>query len=77
MPSVDYNALMLEMKRSPQFLQKYNNLTLKWCLENADKIIGGAYRLHEDEKVPSFSTSRKISKEEANNLFQSVDEIEI
>ena len=77
MPKVDYSALMLEMKRSPQFLQKCSNLTLKWCLENADKIIKGNYRLHEDAKPPDFSTSRSYTREEMNSLFQNVEDIEI
>lgn len=76
-PEVDLTKLMLEIKRSPQFLQKQNNLDLKWCLMHAEEIIKGNYRQLEDSKNKSNSTGRTYSSDELNKLFQNPEDIEI
>lgn len=76
MPKVDYNALMIAIKQS-QFLLLSDNLGLKWCLTNAEKIISGQYKNFSDKAKPNFSTARDYSKEEMNALFQDVNDIEI
>lgn len=76
MPAVDYDALMLAIKQSPNFLMKADNLSLKWCLEHANEIIAGKWKQYEDNKKQSNFTQREYNKDELNELFQSVDEIE-
>lgn len=77
MPAVDYDALMLAIKQSPQFLMKADNLSLKWCLEHANEIIAGKWKQYEDTKKQANFTQREYTAEELNALFQNVDEIEI
>lgn len=75
-PNIDYTALVLEMKKSPQFLKLHDNLTLKWCLTHAEDIIKGKYRQHEDQYKPNFK-QREYSDEFLNSLAQDINEIEI
>lgn len=77
MPAVDYNSLLKEIKRSPQFLQKNKALNLKWCIDNAEKIIKGTYKNWSDSGGKHFANERNYTREECNSLFQDIDEIEV
>ncbi len=77
MPAVDYTSLLKEIKQSPQFLQKNKALNLKWCIDNAEKIIKGTYRNINDSGGKHFANERNYSHEECNSLFQDIDEIEV
>ena len=81
---VDLTKLMLEIKRSPQYLMTHNQqIDLKWCLHNADKIISGKYQKYDDESPPKPSTFRNYSKEELEEISKlmfttdTIDQIEI
>lgn len=81
---VDLTKLMLEIKRSPQYLMSHNaQIDLKWCLHNADKIISGKYQKYADESPPKPSTFRNYSKEELDEINKlmfttdTIDQIEI
>lgn len=70
---VDLTKLMLEIKRSPQYLMSHNaQIDLKWCLHNADKIISGKYQKYADESPPKPSTFRNYSKEELEEINKSL-----
>lgn len=85
-PKVDYTKLMLEIKRSPQYLMsnKTNNLGLRWCLEHSEEIINGNYRQFEDERSNKKSYERDYTPEEMEEIQKSIvytadniDELEI
>ena len=78
MPTCDYDALMLEIKKSPQFLIVSKNLTLKWCLEHSADIISGKYRETSSEPpTKQKNINHTYSPEELNALFQKPDEVDI
>ena len=68
-PGIDYEKLTKEINRS-EFLWTKNNLTLKWILQNAEKIINGDYRSNEftfedDEKYNYDDMAEMDSDERA------------
>lgn len=77
--NVNMGLLINEIKGST-FLRTASNVTLKSCVVNHyDKIINGGYR-DDVMSIPESkhkSWERNYSKEKLNNLFQTVDEIEI
>lgn len=74
MPKIDYTQLMLEIKRSPQYLMndKTNNLGLRWCLEHSEEIIKGNYRQFEDERSNKKSYEREYIPEEMEEIQKSI-----
>lgn len=77
-PNVDYNKLNTALDSSI-FLQQSNNLSLKWCLENYEKIIKGDYNssLMNQQEYKSNFKPRERTYEEINSAFQNIEDIEV
>ena len=75
---IDYNKLLNAIKES-DFLLNNGNLTLKWFLQNASKVINGDFKNYyyaNTEKKNNF-VGRQYTREELNALFQSIDDIDV
>lgn len=73
---LDFSQLIGKIDDS-NFLQKANNLGLKWCLDNSDKIMAGTHDNFRKEKPKQNFTGRSYTRGQLNALFQDIDDIEI
>lgn len=74
--NIDYSKLIDAIETS-QFLQRNDNLSLKWCLTHYADIISGTYKTSLPEQGKKNYSEREYSSGELNSLFQNIDEIEI
>lgn len=81
---VDIDVLIKKYADSPQFLQIARNITLKWACQkrNYEKIIADTYTDRTNFTVAMVKPKkegweREYSEDELNNLFDSLDEIQI
>ena len=71
--NIDWAALGRAIAES-EWLQQCTSL--RWLIENYDKIIGGAYKTFKTGKTQHFEAERKYTAEELNKLYKNVDDID-
>lgn len=71
--NIDWAALGRAIAES-EWLQQCTSL--RWLIENYDKIIRGAYKTFKAGKTQHFEAERKYTAEELDGLYKNVDDIE-
>lgn len=71
--NIDWAALGRAIAES-EWLQQCTSL--RWLIENDDKIISGAYKTFKAGKTQHFEAERKYTAEELDGLYKNVDDIE-
>lgn len=71
--NIDWAALGRAIAES-EWLQQCTSL--RWLIENYDKIISGAYKTFKAGKTQHFEAERKYTAEELDGLYKNVDDIE-
>lgn len=71
--NIDWAALGRAIAES-EWLQQCTSL--RWLIENYDKIISGAYKTFKAGKTQHFEAERKYTAEELNKLYKNVDDID-
>lgn len=71
--NIDWAALGRAIAES-EWLQQCTSL--RWLIENYDKIISGAYKTFKAGKTQHFEAERKYTADELNKLYKNVDDIE-
>ena len=71
--NIDWAALGRAIAES-EWLQQC--ASLRWLIENYDKIISGAYKTFKAGKTQHFEAERKYTAEELDGLYKNVDDIE-
>ena len=71
--NIDWAALGKAIAES-EWLQQCTSL--RWLIENYDKIISGAYKTFKAGKTQHFEAERKYTAEELDGLYKNVDDIE-
>lgn len=71
--NIDWAALGRAIAES-EWLQQCTSL--RWLIENYDKIISGAYKTFKSGKTQHFEAERKYTAEELNKLYKNVDDID-
>ena len=71
--NIDWAALGRAIAES-EWLQQCTSL--RWLIENYDKIISGAYKTFKVGKTQHFEAERKYTAEELNKLYKNVDDID-
>lgn len=70
---LDFQALAKAFKES-EWLRDVDSL--RWLIDNYDKIISGAYKTFKAGKTQHFEAERKYTAEELNKLYKNVDDID-
>lgn len=71
--NIDWAALGRAIAES-EWLQQCTSL--RWLIENYDKIISGAYKTFKADKAGHFAAEREYTADELNKLYKNVDDIE-
>lgn len=71
--NIDWAALGRAIAES-EWLQRCTSL--RWLIDNYDKIISGAYKTFKAGKTQHFEAERKYTAEELDGLYKNVDDIE-
>lgn len=74
--NIDIEKLLESIKKST-FLRENKNLSLKWCLENAERIISNEFKNYKMPEANKNFAERSYSDEMLNSMFQQLEEIEI
>lgn len=70
---IDWEALGKAIRES-EWLK--NCTSLKWLIDNYDKVIDGAYKTFKADKTQHFENERAWSKEDTSQLLRKIDDIE-
>ena len=70
---IDWDALGKAIRES-EWLK--NCTSLKWLIENYDKVIDGAYKTFKADKAGHFAGEREYTPGELNSLLKNVDDID-
>lgn len=71
--NIDWAALGRVIAES-EWLQQCTSL--RWLIENYDKIIAGAYKTFKAGKTQHFAAEREYTADELNKLYKNVDDID-
>ena len=71
--NIDWAALGRAIAES-EWLQQCTSL--RWLIENYDKIISGAYKTFKAGKTQHFAAEREYTADELNKLYKNVDDID-
>lgn len=71
--NIDWAALGRAIAES-EWLQQCTSL--RWLIENYDKIIAGAYKTFKAGKTQHFEAERKYTAEELNSLLTNIDDVD-
>lgn len=71
--NIDWAALGRAIAES-EWLQQCTSL--RWLIDNYDKIISGAYKTFKAGKTQHFEAERKYTAEELDGLYRNVDDID-
>lgn len=70
---LDYEALQEAVKES-EWLRGVDSL--RWLIENYDKVISGAYKTFKADKTQHFENERQYGKNELNSLLTNIDDVD-
>jgi hypothetical protein len=70
---IDWAALGKAIRES-EWLK--NCTSLKWLIDNYDKVLGGAYKTFKADKTGHFAGEREYAPGELNSLLKNVDDID-
>lgn len=70
---IDWDALGKAIRES----EWLNNCTsLKWLINNYDKVLTGAYKTFKPDKTQHFENERQYDKDELNSLLTNIDDVD-
>lgn len=70
---IDWDALGNAIRES-EWLK--NCTSLKWLINNYDKVLAGAYKTFKTDKTQHFENERQYGKNELNSLLTNIDDVE-
>ena len=70
---IDWDALGKAIRES-EWLK--NCTSLKWLINNYDKVLTGAYKTFKPDKTQHFENERQYDKDELNSLMTNIDDVE-
>lgn len=70
---IDWNALGKAIRES-EWLK--NCTSLKWLIDNYDKVLAGAYKTFNAGKTQHFENERQYDKDELNSLLTNIDDVD-
>lgn len=70
---IDWDALGKAIRES-EWLK--NCTSLKWLINNYDKVLAGAYKTFKASKTQHFENERQYGKDELNSLLTNIDDVD-
>ena len=70
---IDWDALGKAIRES-EWLK--NCTSLKWLIDNYDKVLTGAYKTFKPDKTQHFENERQYGKDELNSLLTNIDDVD-
>lgn len=70
---IDWDALGKAIRES-EWLK--NCTSLKWLINNYDKVLAGTYKTFKSDKTQHFENERQYGKNELNSLLTNIDDVD-